>query len=43
MLRKYTKNNSDHFGDRNKIDLLVCLGGDGTIYFIYVFLKANII
>ena len=32
MLRKYTKNNSDHFGDRNKIDLLVCLGGDGILF-----------
>ena len=32
MLRKYCKNpNSEQCADRNKIDLLICLGGDGTL------------
>ena len=32
MLRKYCKNNTEQVsGDRNKIDLLICLGGDGTL------------
>jgi NAD kinase len=42
MLRKYTKNNSDPFGDRNKIDLLVCLGGDGTLLHASTLFQVNI-